>query len=340
MSETQRPQNPRAAQQKRQPRLFKAAELALVLVCGGVVLLSVARRTPRPANAAPSSQTAAASANTVVVTPAPSASSRNWAQAVGDDDATCAIPDRGVGDYGSAHGLPLGSMIAPPITGNRYDLLVHMHGGEAVRRVVAPAGLGLVIVTIDAGVGSKAYSEALYGPEPLEELLASVGHQLAPAVLRHLLVSSWSAGYGGVREILKQHPTVPSAVIMLDSVHAGYEPDGETLREAGLAPFVSLAHRAVAGETTVVLTHSDIRPPTFASTTEVADFLLQAVGGRRGYAGLIETYGVEHKTVSERGRFTVRGYTGTSKGAHCAHLRMLAGILENDVLPQLKDVAP
>ena len=36
-----------------------------------------------------------------------------------------------------------------------------------------------------------------------------------------------------------------------------------------------------------------------------------------------------------RGAFTVRGYTGTNKGAHCAHLRMLRGILENDVMPRL-----
>ncbi len=322
---------------RRQPRLAKAAELALVVLCGGVTLLAVARRSERAAAAAPAPSVTA----TVEPTPTPSAppepSTRAWPEPVGEDAASCAIPDRGMGRYGAQQALPTGVMVAPPLEEDRYDLLLHMHGGEAVRRVVAPADLGLVVVTVDAGVGSKVYSETFYGPDPLEELLEAVHRHLAPKVLRHLIVSSWSAGYGGVREILTHHPTTPSAVILLDSVHAGYEPDGETLVEIGLTPFVSAAQRAELGATTVVLTHSDIRPPSFASTTEVADYLLDAVEGRRTYAGLIDTFGVQHKTSFERGQLIVRGYTGTDKGAHCAHLRMLAGILEHDVLPRLRD---
>lgn len=326
---------------KRQPGFAKAAELALVFVCGGVMLLSVARRALPPAEAV-AAPPPSASTSAPVASPAPSAmpSATPWPEGVGQDEASCAIPDQGLGRYGAAQALPTGYMIAPPIEGNRYDLLLHMHGGEAVRRVVAPANLGLVIATIDAGVGSKAYTEVFYGPEPLEELLHAVGQQLEPAVLRHLIVSSWSAGYGGVREILTHHPTAASAVILLDSVHAGYEPDGATIRKNGLEMFVSLAHRAISGETTMVLTHSDIRPPSFASTTEIANYLLGEVGGRRSYAGLIDTFGVEHKTSYENGALAIRGYTGTTKGAHCAHLRMLRGILEKDVIPRLRDPDP
>lgn len=331
--------NERSDSDKRQLRLPKAVELALVFVCGGVTLLAVARRHER-ASAPPAAESAAVVTEAAPSGPPPEPSARAWPEPVGEDDASCAIPDQGRGAYGEQQALPTGVMVAPPITGDRYDLLLHLHGGEAVRRVVAPADLGLVIVTVDEGVGSKVYAEAFYGPEPLEELLEAVGERLAPAVLRHLIVSSWSAGYGGVREILTQHPTAASAVILLDSVHAGYGPDGETLVEAGLGPFVSLAHRAILEETTMVLTHSDIRPPSFASTTEIADYLLARVDGRRAYAGLVSTFGVEHKTSFERGRLRLRGYTGTTKGAHCAHLRMLAGILEDDVMPYLADSEP
>jgi hypothetical protein len=327
-----------SSSKQRQSSLKKAAELALVFVCGGVMLLGVARRVERTAAAAaPTASAEVAPSSPAPAPAAPSGSARPYPQPVGEDDASCAIPDRGLGEYGAAHGLPIGYMIAPPIEGDRYDVLLHLHGGEAARRVVAPENLDLVIATVDEGVGSQVYANAFYGPEPLEELLEAVGRQMEPKILRHLIISSWSAGYGGVREILLQHPTVASAVILLDSVHAGYESDGATLREGGLEPFVNLAHRALAGETTMVLTHSDIRPPTFASTTEVADYLLGKIDGRRAYAGLVETFGVEHKTAYERGDLIVRGYTGTTKGAHCAHLRMLAGILKNDVLPRLSD---
>lgn len=325
---------------KRQLRLPKAVELALVFVCGGVTLFAVARRNARAVAPAEAVSAAVAEVPPSSSAPTPEPSARAWPEPVGDDAASCSIPDQGRGAYGEQQGLPTGVMIAPPLSGDRYDLLLHMHGGEAVRRVVAPADLGLVIVTVDEGVGSKVYAEAFYGPEPLEELLEAVGQRLAPAVLRHLIISSWSAGYGGVREILTQHPTAASAVVLLDSVHAGYGPDGETLVEAGLGPFVSLAHRAILGETTMVLTHSDIRPPNFASTTEVADYLLGQVDGRRSYAGLVSTFGVEHKTSFERGQLAMRGYTGTTKGAHCAHLRMLAGILAHDVMPRLAEPEP
>ncbi len=263
---------------------------------------------------------------------------RPWPEPVSEETASCSIPDNGTGRYGAAKKVPFGYMVAPPIDGDRYDLLLHFHGGEAVRRVVAPADLGLVIVTVDLGVGSKIYSDSFYGPEPLEEVLEAVGRHMSddkPRLLRHLIVSSWSAGYGGVREILNQHPTAASAVVLLDSVHAGYQPDGESLVEVGLGPFVSLAHRALLEETTMVLTHSDIQPPNFASTTEVATYLLGKIEGRRSYAGLIDTFGVEHKTSFEKGALAIRGFTGNDKGAHCAHLRMLRGILEKDVLPRL-----
>jgi hypothetical protein len=324
---------------------LRGGELLLCGVAGLAVLFSAARVGPLvapPVEAAPASavpEPSAAPSASEEPAPEPAASARSTTgpdAGLEEEDATCAIPDRGAGDYGPQHGLPLGTMIAPPV-GEKYDLLVHFHGGGAVQRVVAPRKLGLVIATVDAGVGSRAYTEALYGPEPFQDLLAAVAAQLAPAVLRHVIVSSWSAGYGGVREILIQHPTVPSAVVLLDSVHAAYQPDGQSLVTAGLEPFVSLARRAVAGEAMMVLTHSEIRPPSFASTTELADYFLGELGARRSYAGLIPVHGVQYKTSFGDGALRIRGYTGKDKGAHCAHLMLLGEILEEDVLPFLKD---
>jgi len=309
--------------------------LALVALSALVVLVAAARGGIALLSAR-SSTMGSTSALVPTVAETSSAPERWPADAGADQEASCNIPDRGSGTYGPEQALPIGSMVLPtPKPADSYDVLLHLHGAGAARRVVAPAELGLVLVGIDAGVGSQAYAETFYGPEPLEEILAAVGRSLAPAQLRHLIVSSWSAGYGGVREILKQHPTVPSAIVLLDSVHAGYEPDGKTLVEIGLKPFVSLAHRALAEEVVMVLTHSEIRPPTFASTSEVASYLLGEVGGRRQYAGLLEAHGVELKTAYSNKGLHVRGYTGAGKPAHCAHLRLLADILKDDVLPVL-----
>ncbi|HHH30020.1 MAG TPA: hypothetical protein ENK57_16980, partial [Polyangiaceae bacterium] len=221
-----------------------AGSLSLVLLSGLVVTAATARRWPTilPTPAAVSSPAQAA--------PAPVPAPTMTATTASDDpqsEASCAIPDPGPGPYEPEwRSLPIGRMVVPsPAPRDRYDLVVHLHGGEGARRVIARAQLGVVLVAVDAGVGSRAYAETFNGPEPLEEILAGVDAALAPAQLDHLIVSSWSAGYGGVREILKQHPTAPSGVILLDSVHASFGPDGESLVVEGLLPFVNLADRAM-----------------------------------------------------------------------------------------------
>lgn len=320
-----------------------AGSLLLVVLSGLVVLLGTARQWSLGAAAAGTAQVAEGpppTAGTAAPSTAPTAptASALWPEGDGPErEASCAIPDPGPGPYEPQWtDLPIGRMVVPaPRPPERYDLVVHLHGGEGARRVIARAGLGVVVVAVDAGVGSRAYAETFYGPDPLEEILASVDAIMAPAQLDHLVISSWSAGYGGVREILKQHPTTPSAVILLDSVHASFAPDGESLVTEGLQPFVLLADRAQHEGAVVVMTHSAIEPPGYASTTEVADHLLSEIGGRRRYAGLIPRHGVELKTRYDEGGFHLRGYTGTGKGAHCAHLAMLGEILKDDVLPAL-----
>jgi hypothetical protein len=277
-----------------------------------------------------------AAAVPTVATPEPTASPTVDAPDAGvGEEASCSIQDRGNGRYGEWKTLPLGRVLVPaPAPTERYDLVLHLHGGEAARKVIAPADLGVVLAAVDAGIGSQAYAEAMFGARPLEDLLSAVGAMLAPASLGRLVITSWSAGYGGVHQILVQHPTVPSAIVLLDSLHTGYGPNGD-LVEVGLMPFLSFAQRAQQGEAVLVLTHSEIKPPGYASTSEVASWLLHEVGGQRRYAGLEPVHGVEAKTEWREGNLTVRGYTGAGKEAHCAHLKMLDAILRDDVLPAL-----
>ncbi|MBI4702127.1 MAG: hypothetical protein HY744_13420 [Deltaproteobacteria bacterium] len=220
------------------------------------------------------------------------------------------------------------------------DLLVHFHGAEAVRALLAPADLGLVIVAIDAGEGSQRYAEAFAAPSALGELVESVRRALAEQDgaaprLGRLVVSAWSAGYGAVHQILLRRPEGLDAVILLDGLHASYGPDGGLGVEA-IEPFLDFARRARDGKAMMVVTHSEIRPVGYASTSETASYLLHELGAQRRYAGLVALEGVEQKTSFAQGGLRVRGYTGTTREAHCALLRMLPPILRDDVLPGLR----
>jgi hypothetical protein len=312
--------------------------LGLALASAVVFFLGSGRRAPEPP---PPSELGRLDLAVSAGFPASSASAAPDEPEESEDAPTCGIPDPGKGRYGAWQTLPLGRMVVPqPPPRETYDLLLHFHGGEAVRRVLAAvepfSEVPLVIAALDAGVGSQAYAESFAGAQPLEELLGTVDSALAPARLRYLVVSAWSAGYGAVREMLREHPTVANAVVLLDSVHTSYEADGATPVKEGVAPFLSFARRAQASEAVMVLTHSDIRPPGYASTTEVATTLIAELGGRRAYGGLLPAHGIELKTRYDAGLMHVLGYSGSSKEAHCAQLSLLPDILRNDVFPALR----
>src|SRR5580692_9673225 len=135
-------------------------DLLLLLVSGLVVLAGGAAAQHRAAPASVST-----SAASLDLPPLPSgAPPRALEELPADDEraAGCHFTDRGFGDYGAWHVLPRGARALVPV-GRAVDgdgsfrLLVHFHGAEPVRRQLAPEGLDLVVVGVDAGVGSRAY---------------------------------------------------------------------------------------------------------------------------------------------------------------------------------------
>lgn len=124
----------------------------------------------------------------------------------------CYMPETGFGAYSTWHSVGMGLLIVP-LTGGRtedggYDVVIHFHGHEAVRRPFVQAARGTVLVGIDLGASSGAYARAFEQPWSFVTLLGRVTRTLQEtsgdprAHIRHLGISSWSAGFGAVRPIL------------------------------------------------------------------------------------------------------------------------------------------
>jgi hypothetical protein len=69
-------------------------------------------------------------------------------------------------------------------------------------------------------------------------------------------------------------------VLCIDGVHAGYvndkpDPLNPQLVAENLASWLQFGRDAIAGKKRLVITHSEIFPGTYASTTETADELLR-----------------------------------------------------------------
>ena len=178
--------------------------------------------------------------------------------------------------------------------------MIHFHGHEPIRKEFVKTAKGIVLVGIDLGIGSGAYqarsprrarsptsSRASRPPSP-----SHAGRKSAH--IRKLALSSWSAGYGAIEQILRQ-PAARSvdAVILLDSLHAGYaDEQAHTLKVEQIAPFIAFARSAPrAKQTFMFMSHSSIIPPGYASTTEVARL-------RRGQARRQAAEGATVRTCS------------------------------------------
>lgn len=261
----------------------------------------------------------------------------------------CMTPDPGFGAYaGWSRAVSMGQMIAPKSGGVRkdggFDLIIHFHGHEPVRKEFVKTSNGVVLVGIDLGIGSGAYQNGFASPQTFTKLVASVEAEMAKrsgnpkAHVRKLGLSAWSAGYGAIDQILRQTGGKNvDAVILLDSLHAGYENEHQkTLKTVQLDPFVAFAKRAATGKTFMFMSHSSIIPPGYASTTEVASYVVQKVGGKPAKAKREDVLGLDMIRKYDKSGFHVRGYDGDDKPDHCAHLGLMAGIMKTHILPRWK----
>jgi hypothetical protein len=259
----------------------------------------------------------------------------------------CNTPDPGFGSYEHWSKLPNGGLIMVPRRGGvnasgEFDVVFHFHGHDPARKEWVQAMNGVVFVGMTLGIGSGVYENTFRDPAAFERLLKNVEAAMAEksgrktARARRIALSSWSAGYGAVEEILRQplgRERVDS-VFLLDGLHCDYV--GEGLAKLTLEPFVRFAHEAADGKRLMVVSHSSIIPPGYASTTETANFLINEVGGhpQRARARASDPMGLELIQRYDQGGFHVRGYAGNAELDHCAQVGLYRDILKVHLIPR------
>ena len=207
-------------------------------------------------------------------------------------------------------------------------LLIHFHGGTWLPEVAA-ARVNTAVISIQAGSGSGVYAKALADPQRFSQLLkeaeAKAGVQFSSITL-----SGWSAGYGAIREILKvpENYARVDRVLLIDGLHAGYiggkpGPQESQLETEGLQIFLQFAHDAVAGKKRMLITHSEIFPGTFASTTETTDWLLKELGLKRKAVVRWGPMQTQQLSETKQGQFHLIGFAGNSAPDHVDQLHSL-----------------
>ncbi|HEV8378405.1 MAG TPA: hypothetical protein VGQ99_01640 [Tepidisphaeraceae bacterium] len=220
-------------------------------------------------------------------------------------------------------------------------LTIHFHGApwfaidEHLRH-----GLRGPLLCFSPGEGSTIYRKAFEDQNRLGRLLGQVENELkhvgapANAKITTVDISSFSAGYGAVREIVKspEYCRIIRRIVLCDSMYASFAPNSTT-RPAPehIEPWIAFAKMAAKGEKTFVFTHSLVPTSSYANSAMCATALIDAVGGSKVKVvrgSLPATLEAEFPllTRSDVGNFHVWGYDGADAPAHLTHVRHLADV--------------
>jgi hypothetical protein len=211
-------------------------------------------------------------------------------------------------------------------------LFIYFHGGTWLPEVAATRVGGMAVLSIQLKAGMGTYAKIFEEIGRLDRLLAEAeakaGVKFAP-----LTLGGWSAGCQAVREILKTryYDLVPR-IVLIDGIHTGYVggkpgPQESQIETENLSIFVRYARDAVAGKKEMIVTHSEIFPGTFASTTETADYLLNQLNLKRRPTAKWGPMQTQQLSEVRAGKFLLIGYAGNSAPDHVDQLHSLPDYL-------------
>ncbi len=207
----------------------------------------------------------------------------------------------------------------------KVPLFLHFHGPGWIAEVAAARAGDLAVIHAQLGSGSAVYGKPFRDANRLRDLLAEA-EKKSGRQFELVGLAGWSAGYGAVRAILRAEEYYQQVkwVILMDGLHAGYTADKKPIA-ADLDCYVRLAKDAAAGKKRFLVTHTRIVPSSYASTTETADVLVAAVGGKRGKPTV--SFGLPAESEMSLRGLTILGCVGTTAADHVDHLHALPKLL-------------
>jgi len=220
-----------------------------------------------------------------------------------------------------------------------FEVTLHLHGAPTTveRNFVAAKRAGVLANVTLPGL-SSVYAERFKDTNAFWRILRDTEAAVksaAPAATpraKRVTVTSFSAGFGGVRELLKD-PAIFArldALVMADSIYAGFTGDAaeRKVNPANMEGFLKFAREAVEGRKQLLISHTQLHTPTYASTVETADYLVAQLGGKRESVSEEWAGGLKLQSRFTKGRLEILGFAGDTGEHHMQHLRQLSKFLE------------
>lgn len=237
---------------------------------------------------------------------------------------------------GTRVNLTVGQLFVPqgykPSEG-RINLVIHLHGAAQVaEQNLMRSGEQAALVTVALKGLSKVYTDLFSKPESFRTILDETLNQLKqlkvaenPTIGR-LCVTSFSAGFGGVRELLKGEEFYQriDVLIMADSIYAGIvgDPAQRRVDPNAMSGFLRFARDAAEGKKSFIVTYSQVKTD-YASTAETANYLLTQIGGKAESVQETWAEGWQCTSRFQQKGLQIYGFAGDTGADHTKHLHNL-----------------
>ncbi len=235
--------------------------------------------------------------------------------------------------------LKIASEGGAPNGSRKVPLVIEFHAAPwLVQKQISDELPKAALVTINLGSGSRAYGGP-FAADPA--LFKSVVDEAATALrlkngFSSITLIGFSAGYGAIRQILHTPDNfkLVDNVLLLDGIHASYVPEGKPLGDGGVIrdedvdSYLAFAREAAAGRKTFVITHSELFPGTYASTTECVDYLIAKLGLKRTPRLKQGPIGMQQLSEVNANGFRIRGFAGNTGIDHGDHLNAMPAWLK------------
>jgi hypothetical protein len=202
--------------------------------------------------------------------------------------------------------------------------IYHFHGAtQVITAQFEEIALFGSIFNIHLGPLSSPYRSYFSDSTRFDQIKYTVENSLTPVkpiVLqpaRFRILTSFSAGYAAIREILK-HPIyydTIDALVLADGLHTNS--DSLKMKEQ-MADFVRFARDAVAGRKIMIITHSSIETEGYQSTTQTAQYLIKKLDLQPHTIDQRDTIGQAFVQYKE-GNLSITGYRGDDGPSHMKH---------------------
>ena len=215
-----------------------------------------------------------------------------------------------------------------------FDLIFHLHGASwAAEDEVYKAKANAILFNIHLAELSSIYKNYFLDyanfPKILDDIIDILKEEgiISNPKISNLIITSFSAGYGGVREILKHNAyyDIIDAIALADGLHCDSDSATKAIQ---MKDFLSYANDAKAKKKIMLLTHSSILTNGYDNTTQTANYLINGIGSIRIAYSAVDEIGIQYSKC-DTGHFHLKGYYGDAANDHLKHLYAMNKMLED-----------